>query len=84
MDKLEQVEAAVRLQLRYRLVFPSLILVVRVELDQRLLKWFDGGIGVVPNRGIQNRASILVAVGGTSAPPPARPIRKGARLRISI
>jgi hypothetical protein len=63
MDKLEQVEAAVRFKLRDRLVFRALILITRGEPDQRLFKWFDGGIGVMPNRGIQNRASILVAVG---------------------
>jgi hypothetical protein len=63
MDKLKQVEAAVRFQLCYRLVFLTLILVARVELDQRLLEWFDGGIGVMPNRGIQNRASIFLAIG---------------------
>jgi hypothetical protein len=63
MDKLKQIEATVRFQLSYRLVFPTLILVARVELDKRFFEWFDGGIGALPNRGIQNRASILVAVG---------------------
>ena len=81
MDILQQIEIAVGLKFGFAFVFGNLILVTGIKPNDIRFQRFDGGISVMPDGGIQYRTAKFVAIGRDIGPPPARPIRKGARER---